>query len=179
MLLFDVNNKKDQGFTLIETTIILLLLGILTAIAAPSFLAYNSRKKVEGAATKVQGALQEAQREAIRRSKTCTIKVPNGNSQILKSIPESCFVTGERELIGVNIASNLENSKEITFSFRGNSVIKDLPSGADSGIIVLSMPDNSGKKRCLAIAEGIGIMRTGIYSGSNASITSNNCHTSQ
>lgn len=178
MLQFDVH-KKEQGFTLIETLVIVIIIGILSGIAAPSFLAINNRKKVEDAASKVQVALQEAQREAIRKSKTCTINVPDGNNQALTSDPASCFVTGQRQLDGVSITSNLESPKQITFSFRGNSAVNNLPSGADSGIIVLSMPDSSDKKRCLAIGNGIGIMRAGIYNGSTSSITSSNCITSQ
>ena len=175
MLLFDVN-KTEQGFTLIETLVIVIIIGILSAIVGPSYLAMTKNRKVDDAVVKIQGALQEAQRQAISKSQTCTINVPDGSNQTLSSNPENCFVTGQRQLDGVNITSNLQSPKQIRFSFKGNSVNKNLPSGADSGIVVLSV-DGSNQKKCLAIADGIGIMRIGTYNGSTSSITSSNCTT--
>ena len=44
MLLFSVR-KNSQGFTLIEIVVILFIIGILSAIATPSFLAVLNRAK--------------------------------------------------------------------------------------------------------------------------------------
>ena len=87
MLLFNAH-KNSQGFTIVETLTILLLIGILSAIAAPSFLALLNRSKVNDALAKARGALQEAQREAIRKSKTCTVIVPAGSNVTLTSPTE-------------------------------------------------------------------------------------------
>ncbi len=60
---FSNARTNSQGFTLIELIIILFIVGILSAIAAPSFLGLLNRGKVNNAVAQVQGALQEAQRE--------------------------------------------------------------------------------------------------------------------
>lgn len=171
MLLLSVR-RNSQGFTLIEILVIVAIISILTAIATPSFFSLLSRKKVDDALAKVQGSLQEAQTEAIRKSRTCTVIVPEGNNVTLTS---ACLITGSRTLDEVAISSNLPlASKQITFSFRGNTI--------NSGTIVLAKSDGSGQRRCLIISNGIGLMRTGTYTGSTASIadiTAGTCTASQ
>lgn len=187
MVLFNVRSNS-QGFTLIETLVVIIMVGILSAITAPSFLASLNKAKVNNAFAEVRGALQEAQREAIRKSKTCTVYVPDG-AQIISD----CFVTADGTSIGltpsslnglpiktlndtVAIASDLPTTpKKVTFSFRGNTT--------NSGTIVLYMTDGSTQdKKCLVISNGLGIMRTGKYSGSTSSATdiaAGTCTTSQ
>ena len=178
MLLFNARNN-NRGFTLFETLIIVAIVGILSAIAAPSFLSMFNRNKVNDALEQVRGALQEAQREAIRKSQSCTVTIDTTN----KKITSPCLVTGSRDLCEekdnfgnctksrVAIATNL-NSSSIQFSFRGNTT-------ASGTIVVYSSDNSTNKKGCLAISNGLGIMRTGDYNGSTTSVSASNCTTSQ
>ncbi len=177
-------DKNSQGFSMIETTIILMIVGILSAIAVPNFLAMYNRVKLNDAVTKVRGALQEAQREAIRKNHLCTVTLDTTNPKNNKVIG-SCFVTGARTLAddGVAMATNIlpptgAGLPAIPFSFKGTTTTMALSGGTNSGTIVLSLADGSGQKKCLVISKGIGIMRTGDYSGSTSSyITADNCTT--
>ena len=159
-MLFSNAHKNSQGFTLIEMLVIVLIIGILSAIAAPSFLSLFNRNKVDDGLNQVRGALQECQREAIRKNKAYMVAVDTTNNKLTGS----CLVTGERILpVGVAIATNLSPSS-ITFSLRGNTT--------NSGKIVVSMSDGSSPKQgCLAISNGLGIMRTGVYTGSTSTST--------
>jgi prepilin-type N-terminal cleavage/methylation domain-containing protein len=56
--------QKDAGFSLIELIVVLLIVGILSAIAAPGWVAFVNRQQVNKANDAVLAALREAQREA-------------------------------------------------------------------------------------------------------------------
>ncbi|BDI17359.1 hypothetical protein ANSO36C_31610 [Nostoc cf. commune SO-36] len=55
---------KDAGFSLIELIVVILMVGILSAIAAPSWIAFVNRQQINKANDAVLGALQDAQRQA-------------------------------------------------------------------------------------------------------------------
>lgn len=158
-------HKGDQGFTLPEVLIIVVVVGILAAIAVPSFLGWYNRQKVNQALTQVQGALKEAQREAIKKSKSCEINIPTGSNQTIAS---DCFVTGSRTLDGVSIRRSKNPSWTVTYDFKGRT--KDI---ANAGTIFFSVPNNSMPEKCLVISQGIGIMRTGTFDNSSSA----NCKT--
>jgi type II secretory pathway pseudopilin PulG len=87
--------KKVLGFTLIEILVIILVVGILSAIAIPSFMSLIDKVNVNNAVTDVRAALQTGQREAIRRSQVCTVglnsldgKVTNYCSSDERDLPD-------------------------------------------------------------------------------------------
>ncbi|WP_293093788.1 prepilin-type N-terminal cleavage/methylation domain-containing protein [Moorena sp. SIO3I6] len=60
-------SKQDAGFTLLELIVVILLVGILSSIAAPSWLAFVNRQRVNKVNERVLSAIQEAQREAKKK----------------------------------------------------------------------------------------------------------------
>jgi type II secretory pathway pseudopilin PulG len=164
---------------MVEILFVLIIVGVLSAIIMPSFIGMLNRNKVSDSLNQVRGALEEAQREAIRRSRSCTVTINTTTRQITSP----CLVMGTRDLCEqrdnagnctratVAIATNLGGTPPtIQFSFRGNTT--------NSGTIVVYTPDNSTPKiGCLVISNGLGIMRTGEYNGSTAAVSANNCST--
>ncbi len=63
-----VKNHYRAGFTYIEIAIVLLVMGIFTAIAAPSYLTALAHYQVDMAARKTVADLQFARSEAVRSS---------------------------------------------------------------------------------------------------------------
>jgi len=57
-------SESNAGFTFIEVLITVLMMGILTAIAAPSWFSFISQQRLNKANGAVLSALQEAQRSA-------------------------------------------------------------------------------------------------------------------
>ncbi len=65
--------SMPRGFTLVEAMIVIAILGILTALAGPSFIDMIKTAKVRSGASELYSSLLTARSEAIKRRKTMTI----------------------------------------------------------------------------------------------------------
>ena len=73
-----VNNPMRTGFTYIEMTIVLLVMGIFAAIAAPSYLTALAHYQAEMAAKKIAVDLQFARSEALRSNRSRPVHFESG-----------------------------------------------------------------------------------------------------
>lgn len=189
MLLCNAQRTNDQGFTLAETLIVVIVIGVLAAIVGPSFVGMFNKNKVSDSVDRIRGALKEAQREAINKSKTCVVDVPagnnitisspsttedsnangtldpgedtNGNGRLDSTTP--CLLSGNRSLDGISLSyEGTPSSSRIKFDFKGR--IDDV---ASAKTIIVSAPNTEAKK-CLVISYGLGIFRNGDYDATRA-----------
>lgn len=165
MLLY--NARDERGFSMFEIVIALLVVGVLIAIAIPSFAAMMNQNKVKDGLDRVQGALKEAQREAISKGKNCTVTVPKGTNITLTS---DCFMTGNRTLNDIQINHNAATTNwEIKFDFKGRTDV--------NGTIAIYAP-NIASNKCIVMSQGIGLFRSGDYTGDpTTTVTAGNCTT--
>ncbi|MDO9167813.1 MAG: GspH/FimT family pseudopilin [Methylobacter sp.] len=75
-----MNRQKHAGFTLIETMIVVAIIGIVVAIAAPSFSVMLEKQRIQGAAEAVLGDLRWARAESIKRNKKVRVTFTTGNN---------------------------------------------------------------------------------------------------
>ena len=69
-----LNNQLGQrGFTLVELVVTIAVIGVLAAMAAPSMTAMIENGRMQGQASELAAALQQARSEAVRRNATVTI----------------------------------------------------------------------------------------------------------
>jgi len=66
--------QKRSGFTLIELTVVIALLAILTAVCVPNFLSWLPKYRLKRAARDLYSNLQLAKMSAIRANKDCMVK---------------------------------------------------------------------------------------------------------
>ncbi len=68
-----VDTRTSRGFTLVEVVIVVLILGILAAVAAPRFAGALHRARAEEAAKRIQVDLGYAREKAISSSSPLTV----------------------------------------------------------------------------------------------------------
>lgn len=174
MLLYNVR-KSNSGFTLIEMMVVTVIIGVIAAIAAPNFLGLLNRNRVNEATQQVEGAIKEAQRQAMRKGKICKIRFTStgtGSNQrsIVQVRPDEGSVSysgcllNNRELpssVSFGLLSggtvspvNSSNEIDLAFSGKGNPDVQ--------GMMVISHP-NVISEKCIQIEGVLGNMITGDY----------------
>ena len=149
------NRRKTQGYTLIELLVVVIIIGILAAIAIINLLGLLRQNEIKEALTQLEGAVKEAQRQAMRQGKRCTVEFDTTTNQITGN-PSNCLLSSRQLSDQITMSTNLPTSPpRIIFSYKGNTT--------NSGTIVLSSSQATDEKRCFVISNGLGIMRTGIY----------------
>ena len=160
--------KGDRGFTLIELAVVLIIIGVIAAIAAPSLIGLLNRYRVNQATEILVGAIKEAQRQAIRQGKLCRVNINPSNNTITGN-PVNCLLSERKIEDNIIIRSNIRGLiPNISFSYRGSTT--------KMGTIVISS-NNTESQKCFVISLGTGIARTGIYTGSKTgSVFRENCN---
>jgi len=174
------SRKSDGGFTILELLVIVLVLGLLSAIAAPSWLAFINRQRVRTVNDRVLQSLRTAQSEAKRskRNVTVTFKYdPNATPPVdpprveidtnpaepdpsKKEIRKETFSSGgEIKPRTIVLATN---ATSITFDYQGNAsttpfvvTVAPFDTSVPSGL----GPNTKGKQ-CAIVETIIGGMRT-------------------
>lgn len=159
--------NSDRGFTLVELAVVLIIIGILAAIAAPNFLGLLNRYRVNRATVMTVGAIKEAQRQAMRQRKLCRVNI-NTTNNVISGTPSNCLLSERKIPENIIIRSSIPGTlPNISFSYRGSTT--------KMGTIVVSS-QNTSLQRCFVISLGTGIARTGVYTGQNTgSVSARNC----
>lgn len=155
MLLWLVRKQNtDTGFTLMEILITVIVVGVIGAIAAPNLLGLLNRYRVDSALDEVEGAIKEAQRQAMRDGQSCTITIDTTDND--NAIAGGCLLRTRSldDLIRFN-----SNAAIVTFTFSGKGNTND------SAVLVVSMSSGTERQKCLVMSPGLGLIRTGDYSG--------------
>jgi prepilin-type N-terminal cleavage/methylation domain-containing protein len=146
------NVSKNLGFTLIESLLVVSMVGILSAMAIPSFIAAQNRAKLNQATEMVVASLQQSQQEAIRRNQSCTLTLNKIDRKI--SAQPGCLPSGDLNLPDA-IDLNYTGTNTIQYGIRGNTT-----SNKSVIIFIENIPKNA---RCLTVSAPLGIIRLGSY----------------
>jgi prepilin-type N-terminal cleavage/methylation domain-containing protein len=171
------SRKGDGGFTLLEVIAIMLILGILSAIAAPSWVAFINRQRVRTVNDRVLQTLRSAQSEAKRSKRDITVTfyptpATDPPTAIISADPaqnpplQTVTFNGGGEIKPATIAL-LTNAiaagdpdiplNSIVFDYQGN--VKKLPPNARRFVVTVA-PAKGGGKQCAIVETIIGGMRT-------------------
>ena len=184
---------KQEGFTLIEILVAIIIIGIMAAITGPGMLGFFARSKVSSAQSELQGILQEAQRSSIRSSVNCSLTFPATDSKsadgtngvlTISASPASCMPAGSVSLEEVQVR---HNATSVHASYNGTTQLTaelfDFKGSTDDFIsselvFVISNEDNESFQKCIVVSDGLGLIRMGNYPNSETTVDVSKCSAS-
>jgi len=159
------SRKSDGGFTILELLVIVLVLGLLSAIAAPSWLAFINRQRVRTVNDRVFQSLRLAQSEAKRTKRDITITFDTTvDPPQVKFDPPLATGGSEQKLdaggeikpgtiaLTFNKPDSNPKTSSLVFNYQGNP--------STTPFVVTVAPSGGGAKQCAIVETIIGGMRT-------------------
>jgi type II secretory pathway pseudopilin PulG len=156
-------SQREGGFTIMELLIIIIIVGVLAAIAAPSWLTFINRQRINAVRGEVYQTLQTAQSDAKKNklSRTVTFRTFSNSKN---DVPQVSINGGPPQLLGNGqikkgqiTAFKTSSPLPITFDYQGNVDEQNGKSAKTPYIVTLSGP---GGKRCVIVQTLLGGMRT-------------------
>jgi len=164
----NASGGRQRGFTLMELMLSITVLGILTALAVPSFTTMTNRNRLAAESNELLGAVQYARMEAIRTNARVTFC---GTASADADADDDCedgdqpyWVVigstdggGQQQLRSIEVKEPLEVSSDLErITFSGDGLARDDSQVLVAGDITVCLATTrpAQNKRVLTIASG-------------------------
>ncbi|WP_027358299.1 GspH/FimT family pseudopilin [Desulforegula conservatrix] len=109
--------KNESGFSLFELMVVIAIIGILSAIAIPNFIAWRNNASLKGAAFNLKSDLEMAKMRAIRGGSNVAVLFDDNGYVIFQDIAGDYENNGADSVIATRVLNNIT----ITRAFLGGS----------------------------------------------------------
>ena len=166
--------KSNTGFTLIEILVAAIIIGVISAIAAPNLIGLMNFTRVKQGIAQVEGGIKEGQRQATRLGKRCIVTINTADNEItaqtVEATPVNCLLSNRELNDSLEIATNVvdngtTNNFDITFSSKGSTNYTLADTAKSGAMFIVYMTNGTEEQRCFVIADGLGLSRIGNYDG--------------
>jgi len=163
----NLSYRSHRGFTLIEVLVVVLIIGVLSAIAAPSWLGFTNTRRLSAAQDQVYRSVLEAQSNAKRDKTTWQVsfrRLPTGSAQWAihqaSITPQINTVTWENFHPNIRIAGNNPDPRVTNVPHRVQFKHLGDVNLSEKGTIILTLAHRPTTKRCVLISTILGAIRT-------------------
>jgi prepilin-type N-terminal cleavage/methylation domain-containing protein len=151
--------RQVGGFTLVESLVVVAIVGLLSAISIPSFLVAYQRAKLSQAVEMTIATLRATQSASVRRNQTCSLSFDLNRQTI--DLSRACLPTADIVLPDVVKFTATGISDRVQYGMRGNTTTNKT--------IILGIKNSPEREKCITISAPLGIIRTGVYDRQNKS----------
>ncbi len=176
-----LSNCSSGGFTLIESLVVILIIGILSAIAAPSWLGFLNAQRLRVAQNQVYRAMREAQSNAKRDKVAWEASFQQQNEVVQwavhrvgsnpspgqwKNFEQNIQIDNANTTLPSNNSQDnkakmqcIAQSCRVQFDYRG-CVIMNPQENLYLARLTLNIKNGGEVKRCVFVSTLLGAMRT-------------------
>ncbi|HEY9646660.1 MAG TPA: GspH/FimT family pseudopilin [Chroococcidiopsis sp.] len=163
--------RSQAGFTLIEVLVVVVMIGILFGIAAPSWIAFMNSRRVNNASDQISQAIRKAQAEAIRTRRSYGVRfdtVSNPPRLIIgryNETSDTVDTTGaEVEQLGYgsirpNVITLTPGVSSIVFEANGSVRTEDVTPPVTVPVVFTLTASATGARRCVVLETLLGSVR--------------------
>lgn len=160
-----MNIKKPQmplgndGFTLIELLVVVVIIGVISSIAAPGWLSFLNRQKVNTVRNELKSVLLDAQLKSRQRSTSYSVALSttlNGPTAALSTAgvlyPASILASNSKGItVSTFINSTATTTQRLAFNYKGEVSANLLPF-----VVKVTADSTSTNQQCLIVSSLLG-----------------------
>lgn len=163
-------SKRTLGFTLIEVLVVMIIVGILSAIVGPGWLAFMNNQRISTSQSRVFSTLRDAQSSAKKNSSTTTFTIgndPDKGAYASTNRSQAQYLEQGVQILSVTKATAptdipLTSPLTITFNAQGLPTLVNGDPFTDFPLrVTLNVTNSPDRKRCTTITTLLGSMKSG------------------